>query len=39
MSFKEKCINGSILMITESLVKQIKYDEGVVLGVYKDHLG
>ena len=26
-------------MITESLVKQIKYDEGVVLGVYKDHLG
>jgi len=39
MSFKEKCINGSILMITESLIKQIKYDEGVVLEVYKDHLG
>lgn len=39
MSFKEKCINGSILMITESLINQIKYDEGVVLEVYKDHLG
>ena len=26
-------------MITESLIDQIKYDEGVVLEVYKDHLG
>ena len=26
-------------MITESLIKQIKYDEGVILGVYQDHLG
>ena len=26
-------------MITESLINQIKYDEGVVLEVYKDHLG
>ena len=26
-------------MITENLIKQIKYDEGVVLEVYKDHLG
>ena len=26
-------------MITEKLIDQIKYDEGVVLEVYKDHLG
>ncbi len=26
-------------MITEKLIEQIKYDEGVVLEVYKDHLG
>ena len=28
-----------MVMITESLIKQIKYDEGVILGVYQDHLG